>query len=503
MHQRRTARTKPKKQSAKQKQFYWKKPTLLEQRKEADLARERYHDATKNANTKKQQENDARYVFTRRPKTMMYELVPKKFVRPSIVKYYLPVVRYPGLYYDNESSDKSHDLISFCGMFYYVEPSSTTLLELGSTLITATKAHALRTLVHRIRNLFDETQILEFLGEIEDEAVQLGPDVDFTDQGMDEESFGILSSLLNAAVKESREKFSFPKLSEIEDIVEHVEKKAGKKWIFSVLRRNDKRKEHKFFDAFVTNFERLYTRNFEWIGFQISVQYLFDGVTETMRFQTDEKNDRIRIWNEIDRALYQRVKPILPDLYDTKTIKDEKTNETRQELRIWNEIVQPFFFQILNDEKHVQPIKELGINSLYPCHEQTSKWEPGLGAFDLLDQPICRLAKFLHLDTIVLQREMGEYRAVTEILDTRKDSFQYLIRAVPPLANKNDSWWTPTIPLCETVWFLGNGLLTPDFPRNKKRGLNLKRPLLFRRSTGLVQQWKNIPVPKNLLAKTT
>lgn len=128
-----------------------------------------------------------------------------------------------------------------------------------------------------------------------------------------------------------------------------------------------------------------------------------------------------------------------------------------------------FFTQILADEEDVdEPIEvivydENGIeeedmehmNRLYiygPVNEYHGDWM--LGGFDYLDQKICKLANKQGYDTVLLQREPGEKRAVTEILDvrSRKDSYASICKE-----KFNLPTWETNYP---TIWFSNYGFMT-------------------------------------------
>lgn len=76
-----------------------------------------------------------------------------------------------------------------------------------------------------------------------------------------------------------------------------------------------------------------------------------------------------------------------------------------------------------------------------------------LGEFDYLDQPICKLANEQGYDTIILQREPGETRAVTEILDvrSRRESYQNICKT-------NIKFDIPTTQH-PTIWYRNDGFL--------------------------------------------
>ena len=63
---------------------------------------------------------------------------------------YLPVVRYDGLYYEQSMSN-------ICGTFYFYEPESTNLLDLGKYLIAANKIHAIHLLTGNTDPLTSQT----------------------------------------------------------------------------------------------------------------------------------------------------------------------------------------------------------------------------------------------------------------------------------------------------------------------------------------------------------
>lgn len=86
------------------------------------------------------------YPLTMRAVTSMAMWDPQTvFDRDS---YYLPVLRYPGLYYGGESTQY------YCGTFFYYEPSSNTFIRLvrNRTRIYATKVAAYRDLLRRKRS---------------------------------------------------------------------------------------------------------------------------------------------------------------------------------------------------------------------------------------------------------------------------------------------------------------------------------------------------------------
>ena len=68
-----------------------------------------------------------------------------------------------------------------------------------------------------------------------------------------------------------------------------------------------------------------------------------------------------------------------------------------------------------------QAVSETIVVQMNPYYEAEGKYigNAYLGNFDDLDQPICQLARKAGYDVVLLQREPGETRVVTEILDVR------------------------------------------------------------------------------------
>ena len=64
---------------------------------------------------------------------------------------YLPIVRYPGLYYSATTGEKK-----YCGRFYYYEPDSTYFINLGSNWhIYGTKYHALKSISPKLAKYYE------------------------------------------------------------------------------------------------------------------------------------------------------------------------------------------------------------------------------------------------------------------------------------------------------------------------------------------------------------
>lgn len=132
--------------------------------------------------------------------------------------------------------------------------------------------------------------------------------------------------------------------------------------------------------------------------------------------------------------------------------------------QFFEQIMVPYYYPILRNEEDVKVIPRIETTVLYPTDE-SKYWTQetlGAGTHDYIDQVICRYARQLGIDTLIIQREIGEYRAVTEILDTRSDSYSRLVRV-----EGTQDWYKPSSRY-PTIWFtdqgfISNGGITHDF----------------------------------------
>lgn len=122
-------------------------------------------------------------------------------------------------------------------------------------------------------------------------------------------------------------------------------------------------------------------------------------------------------------------------------------------------LIKPFYFEISATDETIPYLSQLGGTPMYPSDTEKYKFKymsdnnMNAGIHDWADQPICRAARHLGIDTLVLQREVGEQRTVSELLDTRFDSYQYLYRVTD-----RNTFETPFLTPSKkypTVWFPG------------------------------------------------
>jgi hypothetical protein len=113
-----------------------------------------------------------------------------------------------------------------------------------------------------------------------------------------------------------------------------------------------------------------------------------------------------------------------------------------------------------------QVMKAPMLSSLYPS---VGNFSGGVGELDMLDGPVCRLAKELDIDLVVLQHEVGGHDAVTEFLDTRPNSAQFMCQ-YPSVALDRQPHPFPKI------WVPGLDALSVRRP-------NMARPILLPKDT--------------------
>lgn len=90
----------------------------------------------------------------------------------------------------------------------------------------------------------------------------------------------------------------------------------------------------------------------------------------------------------------------------------------------------------------------------------------GGATHDWMDQSICNMARNQGIDTLIFQHTIGKGRAVTELLDTRADSYSYLYR----VTGRNTlarPWYVPNAQY-PTIWFPTTDGFVPKKPSHSK-----------------------------------
>ncbi len=98
-----------------------------------------------------------RFHLTNRPITPMTKLINR---RKPPNGYYMPIIRYEGVYYSNDDDDIKNE---FCGKFFYFEPESNIYLKLGKSCLFATKVDA-----------YLQLSLLAGLNSLKAKRIQLG-----------------------------------------------------------------------------------------------------------------------------------------------------------------------------------------------------------------------------------------------------------------------------------------------------------------------------------------
>lgn len=156
---------------------------------------------------------------------------------------------------------------------------------------------------------------------------------------------------------------------------------------------------------------------------------------------------------------------------------NERFNRNHFEInwsRAFQELIVPFYFPVYQKRSDVHALLYMAGTPMYPSdkkqynysifHDESIQPKKTLfrpqqtfgigmdfGFHDWMDQKICTMAQILNIDCILLQREVGEFRVVSELLDTRLNSYDYLIRV-----SDRNTLQNPFIKPDEiypTVWF--------------------------------------------------
>jgi len=284
--------------------------------------------------------NYPRFIETGRPKSYMIQMC--KQIVPSLSdetclllknNLFLPVLRYQNIFH------KEKTVKTFCGTFYYFEPESSVMLNLGRCAMFGSKIHA----------------------------------------------YIVLLAVKNKTTKEKElNKLFNPKY--IENLINE--------------RKKDKKKGN---------------------------------------FENDDIKQMQELW------------------YDFKG--DTKIT-TKQLIEIQTQFYIPIFYK----ESEVKEIPTIKTTALYPSDESSEfdNHEFSGGTHDDFDQPICKLAREFKIDTIILQHENGETRAVSEILDTRLNTYDQLVRIKDYKSTYKVSKKYPTI------FFLEQGFIMSTTSKCKK-----------------------------------
>lgn len=304
-----------------------------------------------------------RYTHTGRPITRMETLISSPPLNHKNNNLFLPVVRYANLYHSTVSRDTR-----ICGTFYYYEPQSEILLNLGVTAVFGSKVHAYYKMKEQLQQI------------VEQDYLPFSTNLAFLDQlkRMEPTSFDKFKERFTTTVSQMKAIFDW----------------------FTILEPH--------------NYERL---------LQIPG---WKSISDMLTFHHGSHDFRYIV----DRCMI------------------------------------PFYNTILRNSNDVTQLFCVETTPLYPSDRSDfwneSNMEPD--SHDYLDQAICWFGRLLGLDTIILQHEIGETRSVTEILDVRSDTYQFLTQV-------NPRPWFETIPSFSykypTIWFVDYGFVSNFSPSSQ------------------------------------
>lgn len=106
---------------------------------------------------------------------------------------------------------------------------------------------------------------------------------------------------------------------------------------------------------------------------------------------------------------------------------------------------------------HANGLFHIGNSNFYAISEI-------VGSFDPLDQYICQTARMQGYDTILIQREPGETRLVTEILDTRprKVSYESICKTKIEPKSISPEYQPNNFLFGQTIWFERHGFISGE-----------------------------------------
>jgi hypothetical protein len=169
----------------------------------------------------------------------------------------------------------------------------------------------------------------------------------------------------------------------------------------------------------------------------------------------------LKLSNEANVSKKEIINNILdiPGINYLKRAKKLPINTSEYNNTFFEEYLKPYYYTLLRNEDDIEYFPKIETTSLYPI-DSSKYWNkknmsPGL--HDFLDQPLCNLARELNIDTIILQHEIGEFRAVSEILDMRENTYDYLVKMQAEREeNIENRCWNPDIKYT-TIWFTDYG----------------------------------------------
>lgn len=311
---------------------------------------------------------------------------------------YLPIIRYEDLWYGKNLENDQE----YCGTFYYYEPDSTNFLNLGRCLITANKLDAV---IQLERLKYGFLQPIEYKDNIA--IIAHGQEgTEIFNSGTVPAFYALTNELFSKLNHEPRY------LPLDEDYVSGF----TSEFLFNYPNRNE------LYDYIVELNNVIQNNRVRYRRDKVQSVITFEGLSDLMH------NKIIPLWTTIISSE--------ADVNDPKYIIDVSPHEEPEESEESDE-----------PEESSKPLTTI-INTLFE-DVNTGEYSPiFVSAVDFTDQYICSQARELGYDTVLLQREIGETRVVTEILDVRSrdESYQNICKEkfnLPTHKTRYPAIWFP------------------------------------------------------------
>lgn len=473
----------------------------------------------------------SRYAYTKRPITYMYY---NPFVRPwppifpdIKTHLFLPIVRYERLYYSQETADmfekqifqiseksdfkKEQEQKQFCGRFYYFEPSSELILDLGprnQVIIAATKVDAMKQLFERFAML-DEKQMYQVLKVLDQSNLNIR---------VKKELRFILNHLVIARFPESMSvnvkaselfakdwiepslSFYFSSFNEKTTDMKNVKIIRDDKsiyvkgrFLYTVIVTDTSNNEKQELKNALIEFTVLDKKNalFDFLV-KNDLRIKLTAKSPDNRYQPINLIVTIREQLTISKILMDHL-IFLSAIYFIGMNPNDPNEITKFFLKYY-----PFWTTMVDKTNFQQRVPGTNLIYGFPCgyainpsqkeRDKIDEVEPlfSKGYLDHFDQILCHFGIALNITCFILQKERGEYRATTEILDLRlsnpktdlvtynvkKDNqvvqvkypnYNLYRRALPAgLKSWYDPIWTNqnTFVFCPSLWIQDMGFLS-------------------------------------------
>lgn len=452
------------------------------------------------------------FPYTKRPRSLM---IYNPFVLPWSVAetenhIFLPVIRYENLYYSSVTNYKEQVKIAekekvltsnneFCGKFYYFEPSSEIILDLGTknqVVIAATKVHAFEIMLLNFITL-SKLDMSKMYKNIQDSKLEQKKKVNLLDllipimyfkypswfyfKNFNEQKFSNLfllrliemyiltgnnrfyTTIDGKAFTMDREKvffnIKFKQGHNDRGFFEFNDPKTNQNIIHFCKSTTDVNAPIRFLMKWVSakGLEHNFLFTIQFTKQQILKPFIMCLLWYAVHMFTDKK----------DFDMFDYIKIYYP--FWTTMVTERNISQIIQAPEMTTvKIPMGFPCGIISDSK-----EKVDIDSIAPLFSKAY--------LDEFDQILCRLGIGFGFTCIILQKERGEYRATTEVIDLRLDqnylktyeikkdqriikvqhpNYNLYRRPLPP---NQQSWFTDQTfvykNVCPTIWLQTMGFV--------------------------------------------